>query len=110
ADVTAVAIAGMGDSLRADAVLSPGPVRWNDTLSAAIAGLNTDTPRFRGEARSSGGLVTQVSGRIPGWRTLEGTVRAEGRLPLGDVRGSLEEIRLRAALGGSVSRTFHEDL
>lgn len=109
-DVTAVEIVGLGDSLRADASLAPGPARWNDTLFAAVSGLNTDAPRFRAEAHSSGGLVTQLEGSIPGWRTLEGSARARGRMPLPEGAGSLEDVSLDGILSGNVGREFLEDL
>lgn len=110
ADVTAVEIVGMGDSLRADAVLTPGPIRWNDTLFAAVSGLNTDTPRFRGEARSAGGLVTRLEGGMPGWRNLEGGVHVAGRMPLPAHAGSLEDISFNGNLSGSINRDVWEDL
>lgn len=111
ADVTGVAVTGMGDSVRVDATLVTGvPVRWNDTLFAVFTGLNTRSPGFRAESRSTTGFTARVTGGLPEWRRLEGTMQADGRVSLPAGLGMLEDISFRGNLAGSIGRDFLTDL
>jgi hypothetical protein len=111
ADVTALQIVGMGDSLRAEAVVTHrAAVRWYDTLFAVFSGLNADTPQVRVESRSTGGLAVRVDGTLPGWTAVQGTIRAAGQMPLPAGAGSIEQINVSGNFKGRLSRTALNDL
>jgi len=113
-DVTGLEISGMGDSVRARAVV-PHRVtpRWYDTLVAVFTRLNADTPGVRLDARSTGGFAARFTGDLPGWSMVRGTLTAAGRIPLGAVAGTLgdiEDLRATGRLQGPLRRDFIEGL
>lgn len=115
ADVTALEILGMGDSVRAQAVVPHRlTARWYDTLSAVFTRVNADTPGVRLDARSTSGFAARFIGDLPGWSMVRGTLNAEGRFPLGhsvgESQGSLEGLRASGRLRGPLRRNFIESL
>ena len=91
-------LTGLGDTLRLDAVTSSGPAgRAPDSAVAFIRGLHGDAPAVRADA-VSGDLRLSLEGALPGWMSLQGTVRAQGRHVLPGAWGSLERVSLEGEL------------